>query len=62
MKAIAIALLLAGCLGNWVKPGGTNEQFQRDMYDCKRDSAAVEDVFRRISMEDQCMRSKGWNR
>ena len=59
---IALAVMLSGCGGPYSKPGGSSETFNRDWYECRRDAAAIEDPFRRIDMQDTCIRSKGWTR
>lgn len=61
MRLILIVVLtgLAGCAG-YQRPGGSVADFEREYYQCQRDSAAVADQWRRIAMEDRCLRSKGW--
>lgn len=52
-------LLLAGCV-NYTKPGSTEAEYNRAMYDCERDAAPVQDVARRLPMIQRCMSIKGW--
>ena len=60
MKAIlAVVLILSGC-AHYTKPGGSSTEFENDYYQCQRDSAPVADQWRRIAMEDRCLKSKGW--
>ena len=61
MKLLLIVLIvgLAGCT-HYRKPGGSVADFEREYYECQRDSAPVADPFRRAMMEDRCLKSKGW--
>jgi hypothetical protein len=64
------ALLLAGCAQFvWVKSGASQQDFQRDAYECERDmrqsgyfgrglSAAIESM----SFQQRCMVARGWSK
>lgn len=54
-----IVLLLTGCVA-WDKPGSTEESFQRDMYECEKDAAPVQNRIDRAHMVERCMKVKGW--
>lgn len=56
---LAVALGLAGCT-TWTQPLKTEADFNRDMYDCQRDAAPVQESFRASQMRSACMRVKGW--
>jgi cyclase len=43
-------------------PGGSVADFDREYYDCQRDTAPISDPWRRIAMEDRCLMSKGWRK
>lgn len=52
-------LLLAGCV-TYDKPGSTEADYNRDMYECEKDVAPVQDAARRLPMIRRCMTVKGW--
>jgi hypothetical protein len=62
-KYIILGIFLAtltGCAGPWEKPGSSSEDFQRDLYGCRRDAAAVQDPNYMGYMIRQCLKVKGW--
>jgi len=56
---ILLVAMLAGCSG-WSKPGGTEQEFNRDQYECERDAAAQHDSTMAFYMKRRCMQLKGW--
>lgn len=58
--AIGLAVLLSACSTHYVKPGGSPESFERDYYECQKESAALQNAVVRERMEDRCLRLKGW--
>lgn len=66
MRYLAVVLALSGCqvsgcASQWVKAGGTQEEFRRDLYECQKDAAPVQYMPRYNRMVDDCLRVKGWH-
>lgn len=67
-RALALALLLSACSTtmNFEKPGGTQQQLERDGYECERDarqSRFGSGIAGRLDQRDfflRCMRVRGW--
>lgn len=59
MKAIILAMLVAGCATSMIN-SNPRADFERDYYDCQKDASTVSDQPRRYEMEQRCMRLKGW--
>jgi len=53
-------LLLSGCETQMNKPGGTAEEFRRDLYECKKDAVSAPTKRRYENMVDECLAMKGW--
>ena len=53
-----VSLLLLGCARPWTRPNTTEQELQRDRYECERDMKAVggESFF-----FERCMFSKGYS-
>jgi len=75
MRGIALVICLmfaSGCAADnlqWTKPGASSADFQRDAYECERDTRAVSHTFSRgvllpvldaQEFAGRCMSSKGW--
>lgn len=68
MKPLLVALLafgLSACLTQrtieWDHPTKSDEEFARDTYECRRDSALVRRE-ESVRIGFACMESKGWRR
>lgn len=74
---IAAMFVLSACgpllvAGYWEKPGGTDQEFQRDRYQCMRENTrtqvGVAGVFGQTEevtewhMVAMCLQSKGWRK
>ncbi len=60
---VVLLVLLTGCAPQmWVKPGGTNEAFQADAYDCERDAAPMQNRYQAALMIERCLQVKGWRK
>jgi hypothetical protein len=57
--ALFLALALTGCATNY-KQTASVSKLDRDMYECERDAAPVQERGRNRQMVDRCMRVKGW--
>ena len=66
---LATVLTLAGCAGNkvWVKPGGTQQSFQQDKWECQsqagQTSAGMGEFGNAWLVKDltmECLRMRGW--
>ena len=57
---ILLALALAGCATTYKHPTAPVSSLDRDMYECERDAAPVQDRGRNRQMIERCMRVKGW--
>ena len=71
ITAVLLILMLAGCTMTYTKPGLTQEEFNRDRYECQRaaDAAAAgaavggtSNPFAARERMQQCMESKGYTR
>lgn len=62
MRILILALLLTGCAQGWVyrKPGATEAMYDREIYECQRDAAPVQDLILKRDMINSCMKVKGW--
>lgn len=61
VKYIIPALaLLAGCTSGYTHDAKPAAAFERDLYDCQVQAAAVTDARLRTQMWDRCLRVKGW--
>lgn len=56
------AALCAGCSTYYSKPGATDDEFQKALYECERDFAAVQEPLLRSRQVDRCLAVKGWKR
>lgn len=61
MRNAYLFLLLTACVTHLDKPGGTSQEFQRDLYECKKDAAPVQSMPRYNAMVDECLAVKGWH-
>lgn len=61
--AAIVLLALVGCAQGWVyrKPGATEAMYNREIYECRKDAAPVQDVILKREMINDCMRVKGWS-
>ena len=57
---LLLTLALAGCATNYKHQTRSASDFDRDMYECERDAAPVQDRARNRQMIERCMRVKGW--
>jgi hypothetical protein len=57
---LLLTLALAGCATNYKHQTGSASDLDRDMYECERDAAPVQDRGRNRQMIERCMRVKGW--
>ena len=57
---LLLTLALAGCAANYKHQTTSASAFERDLYECERDAAPVQDRGRNRQMIDRCMRVKGW--
>jgi hypothetical protein len=55
-----LTLALAACATNYKHQTKADANFDRDMYECERDAAPVQDRARNRQMIERCMRVKGW--
>ena len=70
LLGVALAALLFGCAPMiWVKPGSTEQDFNKDQYECEKDVRQSgyygTGISRDIEMQNfftKCMVSKGWSR
>lgn len=60
MRNVLLCLLLAGCAQTYSHPTKSEADLQRDSYECERDTAAVQNMFRANDMYRRCMAVKGW--
>jgi hypothetical protein len=63
MACVVAAIVLGGCSHRLVKPGGTDQDFYRDLSDC-RAKVGAEDPPRYLIDEhiEDCMMGYGWRR
>jgi hypothetical protein len=57
---LLLALALSGCATNYRHQTTSVSNLDRDMYECERDAAPVQDRARSRQMIERCMRVKGW--
>lgn len=69
---LATVLTLAGCAGNkvWTKPGGTEQSFQQDKWECQAQASQMANAmgdpnnpFNAYMVADftkDCLRMRGW--
>jgi hypothetical protein len=57
---LLLTLALTGCAANYKHQAASASTFDRDMYECERDAAPVQDRGRNRQMIERCMRVKGW--
>jgi hypothetical protein len=70
MRAIVLMLLLAGCAGQWERPGATQASLDADRLQCKYEAdkatAAIANPvaagMQESTVTASCLRSKGWTR
>lgn len=72
LRALLLSLLLAGCVppAQWIKPGVTPEQAERDQKECnyeaRKATAAIANPFNqaseRIDLEWACLGLRGYRR
>lgn len=60
MRYAVIAVLLAGCAGNWTHASKSEQEYKSDKYECDRDAMSVGGGLLAFAMIDQCMEAKGW--
>ncbi len=66
MKKLLFGILLIGMCGcaarYYAKPNMTQEEFNRDAYECKQQALAgsMNNVFIARDLQDQCMRARGY--
>lgn len=68
--AIGAAVMLAGCAQvMWDKPGGTQQTFAADSYECERDArqsgyygGGILAGYNFRAFEDRCMAARGWTK
>jgi hypothetical protein len=53
-------LALTACATNYKHQTASASDFDRNMYECERDAAPVQDRGRNRQMIERCMRVKGW--
>jgi len=58
LALVFVSLLLLGCARPWTRPNTTEQELQRDRYECERDMKAVggESFF-----FERCMFSRGYS-
>ena len=59
---LLLMLALTGCATNYKQQPMSASALDRDMYECERDAAPVQDRARNRQMIERCMRVKGWQR
>jgi hypothetical protein len=67
---LAFGLLLVGCARFiWVKPGASQQDFQRDAYECERDmrqsgyfGSGVAAAIESQNFQERCMVARGWSK
>lgn len=67
---VGAALMLASCVQTmWDKPGGTQQTFAADSYECERDArqsgyygGGLIGALNFRSFEDRCMAARGWTK
>jgi len=55
-----LVLLLTGCSTTYMQPGKSEGDFQRDLYECEKDFAAMADRWVARHQVDRCLKVKGW--
>lgn len=60
IRIVITCLLLAGCSTNYIQAGKSEADFNRDLYECERDAAPVQNALQRERMMDRCLQVKGW--
>ena len=63
MRAAGLVLVLAllGCAKDWKHPTKTQDDYHKDYYDCRRDTARASlDPIDGASFHDACLRARGW--
>lgn len=57
------AMQLSGCAMTWDKAGATQQDFQRDRYECDRDAAqSHREGFGALALKIECLEAHGWTR
>jgi hypothetical protein len=63
---LSVVVALTGCKFYWNKPGGTAEVFNRDSYECARESSPTPEAAKYGIPSEKiykaCMRQRGWVR
>ncbi len=65
LVAIIISLCLSGCATPiFTKPGLTQEQWNKDYYECKQQAGAgsMNNIFIARDLEFQCLEARGYTR
>lgn len=57
---LLVTLALTGCATNYKYQPTSVSALDRDMYECERDAAPVQERGRNRQMIERCMRVKGW--
>ena len=59
--SLVLILALPGCAKEWKHPTKTQDDYHKDYYDCRRDTAQTRlDAIERASFHDACLRARGW--
>ena len=63
---VSIVTVLSGCKFYWSKPGGTSDDFNRDSYECVKESSPTPEAARYGVPSEKiykaCLRQRGWLR
>ena len=57
LELVFVSFFLLGCARPWTRPNTTEEQLQRDRYECERD---MKEVGGQSFFFERCMAAKGY--
>jgi hypothetical protein len=57
---VIATVAVSACAANYTHLSKSELDFERDMYQCEREAAPVQDRARNRQMIDRCMRVLGW--
>jgi hypothetical protein len=62
IAAASVAFALSACSTTWVRPGGTQDDYERESAQCEAMAAGNPNGVAAIQVYYACMRGKGWKK
>ncbi len=61
LTVLLVTLASPACTRVWVRPGGTEAEFNRDSYECHRDSLSFP-TYEQWQLYEMCVKARGWSK